>query len=144
MDHARRTRRYRIWKVALRCGNRVLRAALLRDVGPHAFALLETTGRRTGQARRTPVGNGLDSARDVFWLVAVHGRQADFVRNIEADPRVRVRVGRTWRTGRAVPLPDDDPVARSRSHPPPWDAALGRMIATTPLTVRIDLDPGPS
>ena len=31
-------------------------------------ALLETTGRRTGQPRRTPVCDGLDG--DTFWLVA--------------------------------------------------------------------------
>ena len=37
-------------------------------------------------------------------------------------------------------LPDDDPEARSRAHPHGWDAALGRLIASTPLTIRIDLD----
>jgi hypothetical protein len=30
--------------------------------------------------------------------------------------------------------------ARSRSLPCQWDAAIGRAIATAPLTVRIDLD----
>jgi hypothetical protein len=39
-----------------------------------------------------------------------------------------------------VLLPEDDTDARSRSLPYQWDAALGRAIATTPLTVRIDLD----
>lgn len=132
-----RTRKYRALRVALFVGNRVLGAALRRGVAPRAFALLETTGRRSGLPRHTPVGDGLDG--DVFWLIAVHGRQADFVRNIEADPHVRVRVGRTWRTGVAVPLPDDDTRARSRTLPHAWDAALGRVISTTPLTVRIDL-----
>jgi deazaflavin-dependent oxidoreductase (nitroreductase family) len=133
-----RTRKYRALRIVLRVGNRVLRAALLRGIAPRAFALLETTGRRSGLPRHTPVGNGLD--RDTFWLIAAHGRQADFVRNIDADPHVRIRIGRSWQHGTAMALPDDDTAARSRTLPYAWDAAVGRAIATTPLTIRIDLD----
>jgi deazaflavin-dependent oxidoreductase (nitroreductase family) len=97
-----------------------------------------TTGRRTGRPRHTAVGNGLDG--DTFWLIAAHGRQADFVRNIETDPHVRVRMGRTWRSGTATALPHDDTLARSRTLRYAWDAAIGRAMATTPLTIRIDLD----
>ena len=60
-----------------RASNRLIRAALRAGLAPRAFALLETTGRRTGLARHTPVGNGLDG--DTFWLVAAHGTQADYV-----------------------------------------------------------------
>lgn len=133
-----RTAKYRVLRVVLRAGNAVLRRALLRGLGPNAFALLETTGRRSGLPRRTPVGNGLDGS--TFWLVAAHGDQSDHVRNIAAQPRVRVLVERRWRTGTATPLPDDDPVARGRTLRYQWDAAIGRALATTPLTVRIDLD----
>jgi F420H(2)-dependent quinone reductase len=35
---------------------------------PGAPALLETTGRKTGKPRQTPVGNGL--VGDTFWIVA--------------------------------------------------------------------------
>ena len=52
-----------------RGSNRLIRLALRAGVAPRAFALLETTGRCTGLARHTPVGNGLDG--DTFWLVAV-------------------------------------------------------------------------
>lgn len=38
------------------------------------WAILETVGRRSGQRRRTPVGNGLEG--DAFWIVAEHGRRA--------------------------------------------------------------------
>jgi hypothetical protein len=38
------------------------------------------------------VGNGLDG--DVFWLVSEHGRQGGYVKNLIANPRVRVKVGR--------------------------------------------------
>ena len=66
---------------------------------PGAPALLETIGRKSGTPRHTPVGNGLSG--DTFWIVAEHGRHSDYVRNIMANPRVRVRVGGTWRSGTA-------------------------------------------
>jgi deazaflavin-dependent oxidoreductase (nitroreductase family) len=134
-----RSRKYRVITTLERGSNRLMRLALRAGVGPHAFALLETTGRRTGQARHTPVGNGLDG--DTFWIVAAHGTQADYVRNLQASPRVRVKAGGQWRAGTAVVLPDDDVRARSRMLPCRWDAAIGKMMASDPLTVRVDLDP---
>jgi deazaflavin-dependent oxidoreductase (nitroreductase family) len=139
MADSRRNRKYRVITTLERINNRLTRWSLRRGIGLRAFALLETTGRRTGLPRQTPVGNGLIG--DTFWLVAVHGYQADYVRNLRADPRVRVKVAGRWRPGVATPLPDDDPDARSRTLPYAWDAALGRLMATTPLTIRIDLTP---
>jgi len=135
-----RSRKYRVITMLERASNRLIRAALRAGIAPHAFALLETTGRHSGLARHTPVGNGLDG--DTFWLVAAHGTQADYVRNLQAKPRVRVKAGDVWRAGTAVVLPGDDPAARSRTLPHQWDAAIGRM-ASAPLTIRIDLDPRP-
>jgi deazaflavin-dependent oxidoreductase (nitroreductase family) len=134
-----RSRKYRLVITVERINNRLLRWALRRGVAPRTFALLETTGRRSRLPRHTPVGNGL--AGDTFWLVAAHGTQSDYVRNLQADPRVRVKIGRDWRGGNAVLLPDDDPAARSRTLPHQWDAAIGRLMASGPLTIRIDLDP---
>ena len=102
------------------------------------WALLETRGRKTGLPRTTPVGNGLIG--DTFWIVAEHGPKAGYVRNIEADPRVRVLVRRRWRSGTAQVLPDDDPIARQRSLPG-LNARLVRLMGTELLTIRIDLDP---
>ena len=56
------------------------------------------------------MGNGLDG--DTLWIVAEHGHHASYVQNIEANPRVRVKIGRRWRTGTAKVLLDDDPRAR--------------------------------
>lgn len=136
---ADRSLKYRCLRVVLWAGNRALRWLVPRGLAPRAFALLETTGRQSGQARRVPVGNGLEG--DTFWLIAAHGEQADFVRNIVAHHQVRIFVNGKWRSGSAVLIPDDDTVARSRSLPYQWDAAIGRALATTPLTIRIDLKP---
>jgi RNA polymerase sigma-70 factor (ECF subfamily) len=129
--------------------NPPMRLGLALGLAPRAFALLETTGRRTGEPRRTPVGSGL--LGETFWLVSEHGRSAGYVRNIEANPRVRVKIGRSWRSGTAHILPGDDPDARLEM----VVAALGpmrrldaaifrffvRLLGTQPVTVRIDLDP---
>ena len=62
---------------------------LLRvGIAPKAFALLETKGRRSGEARLTPIGNGMDGS--AFWIVAEHGTRCDYVKNRLADPKVRV------------------------------------------------------
>jgi deazaflavin-dependent oxidoreductase (nitroreductase family) len=99
--------------------------------------LLETTGRRSGQPRRTPIGGRLDGA--TFWLVSDHGEASDYVRNIRADNRVRLRVGGRWRAGTATPLPDDDPHSRLATLPR-FNSSMVRALGTDLLTVRIDLD----
>lgn len=104
---------------------------------PGAPALLETVGRKSGEPRHTPVGSGLSG--NTFWIVAEHGRHSDYVRNIMANPRVRVRVGGTWRPGTAHVMPKDDPRARQRTLDP-LNAAIVRLVGTELLTVRIDLD----
>jgi deazaflavin-dependent oxidoreductase (nitroreductase family) len=65
-------------------------------VPPPGDALLETTGRRTGRLRVTPVCDCLEG--DTFWIVGQDGRDADYVRNLEANPLVRVK-GSLWRGG---------------------------------------------
>ena len=53
-----------------------------------------------------------------FWLVAEHGMKAGYVRNIERDPRVRMKLREGlkyhWHTGTAHLLSDDDPRERQR------------------------------
>jgi deazaflavin-dependent oxidoreductase (nitroreductase family) len=119
--------------------NPVMRRAIERGIAPPGYALLETTGRKSGLPRRTPVGNGLDG--NTFWIVTEHGRSAAYVRNIEADPRVRITVGRRWRTGTAVVLPEDDAHERQRRIGRRFNAAVVRMMGTDLLTVRVDLEP---
>ena len=119
--------------------NPAVRRMLDRGIAPKTVALLETTGRRSGEPRRTPVGNGLRGSE--FWIVTEHGRRAAYVRNIEADPRVRVKVGRRWYEGTAHVLPDDDPIERMRKLGRPANDSMVRLMGTEHLVIRVDLDP---
>lgn len=117
-------------------------------IAPPGYALLETIGRKTKKPRRTPVGDGRIGTQ--LWIIAEHGANAGYVRNITSNPRVRVkvRVGllARWKTGTAHLLPDDDARERQR-----WlcrqvssnvvNAAAVRLFGTQLHTVRIDLDP---
>lgn len=120
--------------------NPPVRLALGLGVLPPTHALLETTGRRSSRPRRNPVGNGLSDDGSTFWIVAEHGRQAGYVRNIEANPRVRLKIGRRWRTGTARVLDDDDPHDRLRAIGRPINGAMVRAMGTDLLTVVVDLD----
>jgi deazaflavin-dependent oxidoreductase (nitroreductase family) len=117
----------------------LLRMGLMR----RSTALLETIGRKSGQPRTTPVTNGL--ADNEFWIVTEHGSRAGYVRNIEADPRVRVKVGRRWRAGTAhfdrevTPeaalklIVDQNPATRR-------NADVIRKVHTNMRVIRVDLD----
>ncbi len=119
--------------------NPVVRFLVERGIAPPSYAILETTGRRSSQRRRTPVGNGLDG--DTFWIVAEHGRRAAYVRNLQADPRVRVKVGGGWREGIGQVVPEDDARERQRKIGLRFNAAVVRAMGTELLTVRVDLAP---
>lgn len=99
--------------------------------------MLETTGRKSGQPRRTPVGGRV--VDDKFWMVSEHGDHSDYVRNIKANPAVRVRLGGGWRNGTAHLLPDDDAVARL-GNLPKLNSAVVRLMGSDLLTIRVDLD----
>ena len=116
-------------------------------LAPPGYALLETLGRKTGKPRRTPVGDGC--VGNQFWIVAEHGVKAGYVRNIQTNPRVRLKlregVRARWYNGTAHVLYDDDARQRQR-----WlagqlpssaaNARVVRLLGTRLLTVRIDLD----
>ncbi|MFF2503684.1 nitroreductase/quinone reductase family protein [Streptomyces sp. NPDC058067] len=98
--------------------------------------LLETTGRSSGLPRRTPVGGRLVGRE--FWWVSEYGEKSQYVRNIQADPTVRVRIKGVWHTGTAHLLPNDDARARLASLPR-YNSAVVRALGTNLLTLRADL-----
>ncbi|MBO0772141.1 MAG: nitroreductase family deazaflavin-dependent oxidoreductase [Actinobacteria bacterium] len=134
--------------------NPVMIALIMHGLGPPTYAVLETTGRRTGRKRLVPVASGL--AGDTFWLISGRGEKGSYVHNIRANPRVRViarparlRDGLRTRSraGTAHPMPDDDARARHRllGRGRPFyrlDGILLRRLASggDMLTIRIDLD----
>jgi deazaflavin-dependent oxidoreductase (nitroreductase family) len=127
--------------------NPPIKLALTIGLPLPGYALLETKGRKTGKPRRTPVGYG--RVGNQFWLVAEHGMQAGYVRNIERYPRVRMKLRegfRTrWYTGTAHLLSDDDPRERQRwlANQLPGSAGNARAVrlfGTQLLSIRIDLD----
>ncbi|MDQ3676420.1 MAG: nitroreductase family deazaflavin-dependent oxidoreductase [Actinomycetota bacterium] len=130
-----------ITALQVRLFNPPIRALAARGLAP-GVALLQTTGRRSGQPRRTPVSNGLERGTTTFWIVAEQGRKASYVRNIESDPRVRVRIRGRWRSGVATLVDDEDPLARLRSISR-LNAAGVRAMGTELLVIRVDLDPSP-
>jgi deazaflavin-dependent oxidoreductase (nitroreductase family) len=64
------------------------------------WGVLETRGRRTGQARLVPLAISMEGP--AVWVVVARGRNAAYVRNIEADRTVRIRIKGDWLDGAAV------------------------------------------
>jgi deazaflavin-dependent oxidoreductase (nitroreductase family) len=144
--------RERMW--INRVVNPLMVALITHGLGPSTYAVVETTGRRSGRKRLVPVANGL--VGDTFWLISGLGDRSSYVHNIKADPRVRVRarparlrdgLGMSWRAGTAHLLTEDD--ARVRHHMlghgrPLYqlDGIMLRRLAAggDMLTIRIDLD----
>jgi deazaflavin-dependent oxidoreductase (nitroreductase family) len=128
--------------------NPLVRLAFRLGIPDPGDALLETTARRTGKPRLTPVCEGLED--QTFWLISERGRDAEWVRDIEASPRVRVKPRSerpaAWRSGTAHVLDRDDVPGRRRilSQGGFWRRLCLRTsaaLAADPVTVRIDLDP---
>ena len=127
--------------------NPPIKLALAIGLPLPGYAFLETKGRKSGKARRTPVGDG--RVGNQFWLVAEHGMNAGYVRNIECDARVRLKLRDGlrfyWHTGTAHLLSDDDPRERQRWLANQLPSSAGnaravRLFGTQLLTIRIDLD----
>jgi deazaflavin-dependent oxidoreductase (nitroreductase family) len=119
--------------------NRLVKAAVRLGLPTPSVVILETTGRRSGEPRRTPVTRLLEG--DTVWIVTEHGRKAGYVRNITANPAVRVRVGRRWRSGTATILTDQDWRALQRRFRNRLSSAVVRAMGTEHLTIRVDLEP---
>ena len=127
--------------------NPPIKLALAMGLPLPGYALLETKGRNTGKPRRTPVGDG--RIGNQFWLVAEHGMKAGYVRNIERDLHVRLKLRQglryRWHTGNAHLLPNDDQRERQRWLATQLPSSAGnaravRLLGTQLLSIRIDLD----
>ena len=61
-------------------------------------------------------------------------------KNIERDPRVRVKVGSRWFTGHARIREDEDAEERLRELRRPVNDAMLRLVSTERLVIRVDLN----
>lgn len=84
--------------------HRVLYALGLGPIVGRIILLLTTTGRRSGLKRVTPLQ--YEEIDGTYYLGAARGLQADWVRNIQANPQVEVRVGAKQFTGQAEVVTD--------------------------------------
>jgi deazaflavin-dependent oxidoreductase (nitroreductase family) len=71
--------------------HRVLYAIGLGPLVGRVILLLTTTGRKSGKKRVTPLQ--YEKIGDDYYIGAARGLKADWVRNIQSNPQVEVRVG---------------------------------------------------
>jgi len=100
--------------------HRLLYAAGLGPLVGIIILLLTTTGRKSGLPRTTPLQYELIDGN--YCLGAARGKSADWVRNIEANPKVQVRVKRLAFSGTARVSSDVNEIAdfletRLKHHP---------------------------
>jgi deazaflavin-dependent oxidoreductase (nitroreductase family) len=84
--------------------HRVLYALGLGPLIGKLILLLTTTGRRSGLKRVTPLQ--YEEINGTYYLGSARGLGADWVRNIQANPQVEVRVGAKQFTGNAEVVTD--------------------------------------
>jgi len=87
--------------------------------------LLTTTGRKTGLPRTTPLQ--YEEIDGVYYIASARGQQADWFRNLQANPQVQVAVRERRFAALAEPITDPVRIAdfleyRLKAHP--------RMIGT--------------
>lgn len=112
-------------------GNPVFRLA--SGVMP-GYAVVEVIGRRTGHSHRVNVGGRIIG--DAFWFLA--RSDAQYLRNLQVNPKIRIRVHGQWHDGVAELCPDDDPRRRLWLLNPANGAFLW-LVGAELSTVRVNL-----
>jgi deazaflavin-dependent oxidoreductase (nitroreductase family) len=97
-----------LWKL-IRFGPQLAYAIGLGPLFGRVILLLSTKGRRTGKPQTTPLTY---EERDGAILIAsARGGSADWLQNIQANPSVRVRVGKRSFEALAKPIVDPNQIA---------------------------------
>ena len=108
------------------------------------FAYVTTTGRRTGKPHQIEIWFGAEG--DTVYLLSGGGDRSDWLRNLQANPKVSVRVGdREWEArARVVADPGEELRARRLLASKYQGWKQGRPMsrwATTALPVAIEPAP---
>jgi deazaflavin-dependent oxidoreductase (nitroreductase family) len=110
-----------VWRGMRRLNRRLASQVIGRGRGPSGVVLLLTTiGRKSGQPRVTPLQYEEDQG--VVYVASARGAHADWFRNIQANPRVKVQIASRVFEGLAEPIADPARIAdflllRLKRHP---------------------------
>ena len=110
-----------VWRGMRRLNRQLTTRIIGRGRGPQNVVLLLTTiGRKSGQPRVTPLQ--FEEDQGVIYVAAARGPHADWFRNIQADPRVKVQIADRVFEGLAEPILDPARIAdflllRLKRHP---------------------------
>ena len=96
------------WRL-IHIGPRIAYALGLGPLIGRFVLLLTTYGRKSGRPRVTPLV--YEQRGDTIIVASARGRSADWLRNIQANPKVRVRVGRRRFDGIAEVTTDPERIA---------------------------------
>ena len=121
------------------------RLAYALGLGPligRMILLLTTRGRRSGQARVTPLQ--YEEIQGSYYVAAARGENTDWLRNILAYPRVELRAGRRHLRGEAEVIRDPATIAdflelRLQRHPR-MVRAIMRQAGLKGTLTRADLE----
>jgi deazaflavin-dependent oxidoreductase (nitroreductase family) len=97
-----------LWRL-FHFGPRVAYAIRLGPIVGKFVLLLTTTGRKSGQPRVTPLV--YEKRGETITVASARGPYADWLRNIQANPRVRVRLGKRQFKGLAEVTTDPEKIA---------------------------------
>ncbi|MBI1885424.1 MAG: nitroreductase family deazaflavin-dependent oxidoreductase [Chloroflexi bacterium] len=89
-----------------RMGNVIMRPMFRLFPVPDGFTLLTTVGRRSGKPRSQPVRAVRRDKSVYITRIMLAKRPADWLRNVRANPRVRVKMGRRSYEGVAREVTD--------------------------------------
>ena len=121
MNTAPQSRPPLIWRLMRKLNRRMATQVIGRGRGPRGVVLLLTTiGRKSGLPRVTPLQYEEDQG--VIYVAAARGPHADWFRNIQADPHVKVQIADREFEGLAEPIVDPARIAdflllRLKRHP---------------------------
>ena len=102
--------------------NPITKWAVTHDLATGTYAILETTGRRSGEPRQTPVNLlTLDGER---YLVSPRGH-TQWVRNLRASGEGRLLLGRRSEPFTATEVPDDERPRVLRPYLRRWRMEVG-------------------
>jgi deazaflavin-dependent oxidoreductase (nitroreductase family) len=114
--------------------------------GPDAvdrdYCYLTTTGRVSGEPREIEIWFGLDS--DTLYMLSGGGERSHWVRNLQREPRVQVRIGDVTLPGRARMVSDAAEQERARrllyeKYAPRYSGDLENWRRTA-IPVAVDFD----